>query len=233
MIWFACKTCHKVIGRAESSAGAVVFCDCGASLRVPWESTATPPPIESMPVATPAQTLEPIRFEPTSSRSEPRGGGRRSKHAPIDPEACFNHPSLDKSAVCPECGLSFCERCVTQFQGVPMCAACKNYRTRLLQRRPESSRMALGSFLIALAAAPGMIAMVAATASRHTQQYLLLAIIPPLLALAAGVVALRWIRGAPGRSGEQLALSGIALAAIVAITTMLFVVYGQKVWAGG
>src|SRR5262249_16114600 len=43
MIWFSCKQCGKVHGRAENSAGTLVFCDCGQGNTVPWESTAAEP----------------------------------------------------------------------------------------------------------------------------------------------------------------------------------------------
>jgi len=80
--------------------------------------------------------------------------------APIDPNACFNHATADKAGVCLDCGLSFCGRCLTTFQNAAYCAACKNYRTRIMQRRPDSSKLALASFLIALAAGPVMFLLV-------------------------------------------------------------------------
>jgi hypothetical protein len=57
MIWFACKSCGKKHGRADNSAGAMIFCDCGASLTVPWESTIEEP--EPSPAAPVVPTMPP------------------------------------------------------------------------------------------------------------------------------------------------------------------------------
>jgi hypothetical protein len=246
VIWFACKKCGKTLGRSDTSAGALVFCDCGNGARVPWESTVAPPEVETLPQApatAPQRPLEPIRFDEKSdpglagaglSGAGPPGGGkrrgRRAAMTPIDPNVCFNHASHDKEGVCLDCGLSFCKRCLTTFQNVAYCAACKNYRTRIMQRRPDSSKLALVSFLIALAAGPLMFLLMPLAASKHAQAFVLLALIPPLLALAAGILSLRWIRGAAQRTGQHLAVSGMSLGAVVGILTLLIVVFGQKIW---
>ena len=232
MIWFSCKKCGKVLGRADGSAGALIFCECGQGLRVPWESTAAAPPVESLPVS-PAQALEPIRFEaeepPSISKTKRRD--RRARMAPIDPNTCFNHALADKFGVCADCGLSFCARCLATFQKSSYCSPCKNYRTRLLQRRPDSSKLALLSFLIALAAGPAMFILSPFATSNNARSFMLLALMPPALALAAGIVALRWIRAGENRTGQQLAVSGMSLGTVVGIMTVLLVFFGHKLWA--
>jgi hypothetical protein len=229
MIWFACKQCGKTLGRPAGSAGALIFCDCGQGLRVPWDSTVAPPAVETLPTA--PSSSEPIRFEdPEPARTPLRRRGRRAPMAPIDANVCFNHSSADKEGVCLDCGLSFCSRCLTTFQNANYCAACKNYRTRIMQRRPDASKLALTSFLVALAAGPLMFMLVPLAASKHAQGFVLLALIPPILALAAGVVSLRWIRAAANRTGQHLAVSGMSLGAVVGILTLLLVVFGQKIW---
>jgi hypothetical protein len=228
MLWFACKKCGKVIGRPDSSAGALVFCDCGHGSRVPWESTAAAPKVEPQ---APAQALDPIRFDPVREPAPAPSKERRPRNAPIDANSCFNHTSIDKAGVCTACGLSFCARCLTTFQNQALCTACKNYQTRILQRRPESSKLALVSFLLALAAGPIMITLVAMTRSRSSTNFLLLALLPPLFALTAGVMAMRWINRDSRRAGQHLAVSGISLAAVVGVMTTLMLLYGQKLWA--
>ena len=123
---------RQTLSRPESSAGALVFCDCGNSLRVPWESTAAPA-AETYPMAV-EEPLAPVRFEAVP---EPAGSGgvRRGLHASTPrlrrptstPEYCFNHPSEPKSATCTDCGLGFCRR-ASKLRGGQRAAPCKNYR---------------------------------------------------------------------------------------------------------
>ncbi len=232
MIWFACRQCGKVLGRADGSAGALVFCDCGQGLRVPWESAAPPPPIEEASTKAPEQSAEPIRFDRATPPPLPpsKRRSRKAPMAPIDPNTCFNHALSDKADVCTECGLSFCARCLTTFEKNTYCAPCKNYRTRILQRRPDSSKLALLSFLIALAAGPAMFLLIPFATSSHARNFMLLALMPPALALAAGILALRWIRGGENRIGQHLAVSGMTLGTCVGILTVLLVFFGQKIW---
>src|SRR5262245_61714735 len=64
MIWFACKKCGKTHNRPDSSAGTMVFCDCGNGITVPWESTTAEPP-SAAPVHVPkVPDLAPIQFDP-------------------------------------------------------------------------------------------------------------------------------------------------------------------------
>lgn len=172
--------------------------------------------------------LEPIRFDAPAEPPPVRVRERRSRTDPIDANACFNHTSVDKTGICAACGLSFCDRCLMNFRGETLCAPCKNYRTRLLQRRPESSKLALASFLVALAAGPILVALQAMTKSRASTHFLWLGLLLPLIALAAGVMAVRWLNRGEKRAGQHLAVSGISLAAVVAFMTMLLAVYGHK-----
>src|SRR5271169_2112243 len=72
MIWFTCKKCGKTHGRADNSAGTMIFCDCGAGNTVPWEST-TAEPAAPLPVASAprAPDLAPMQFEPGTSTGGP------------------------------------------------------------------------------------------------------------------------------------------------------------------
>src|SRR5688500_17108619 len=160
MIWFACKQCGKVHGRAEHSIGAMIFCDCGQGLTVPWESTAPEPPNAAALEAAATSKVEPLDFNlPAPSRPRPadappsaaraRRGARRGRGEP-DPTVCFNHDTAPKQHVCAECELSFCDACVTTFRGRLLCGPCKNYEAKLVQRAPRVSGWALTSVLLAL-----------------------------------------------------------------------------------
>src|SRR5688572_21149099 len=177
MIWFACSKCAKVHGRAENAIGAMIFCECGQGLSVPWESTA-PEPAQLPATAAPTSGTPPLRVEPLSfgevsrpPRAErPRpapaweGGerervseppprvGRRGPRFQFDPNLCFNHDGRAKQKVCDECDLPFCDDCVVAFRGRTLCGPCKNHESKLLQRPPLTYGLAIASCLGAIAA---------------------------------------------------------------------------------
>src|SRR5437588_8008736 len=64
MIWFTCKKCGKTHGRAENSAGSMIFCDCGHGSLVPWESTAPEPAAAPVAGVPKVPDLAPLQFDP-------------------------------------------------------------------------------------------------------------------------------------------------------------------------
>ena len=235
MIWFDCQKCNKTLSRSESSAGALVFCDCGNSLRVPWESTA-PPAAETYALAT-EEPLAPVRFEMVpgqSAQSTPAAFDEvssprlRRRTDEIDPDYCFNHPSEPKSVNCTDCGLGFCRRCATKLRGQTVCAPCKNYRARLQQRRPETARWAVVSFATALIAAPVLLGLTPVLVLQRTSWLTIAASIPLLFALAVGIWAMVQIQRGPRRVGSNLALGGISLASAVVTLLLMIAVFSQK-----
>ena len=232
MIWFDCKKCNKTLSRPESSAGALVFCDCGSSLRVPWESTAAPA-AETYPLAT-EEPLAPVRFEMvptesgTSAFDEASAPRLRRRTDEIDPEYCFNHPSEPKSVLCADCGLGFCRRCSTKLRGQTVCAPCKNYRARLQQRRPETVRWAVVSFVTALIAAPLLLCLTPVLIAQRTSWIMIAAATPLLFALAVGIWALIQISRSSRRVGGNLALGGITLASAIVTLLLMVTVFSHK-----
>ena len=101
MIWFACPKCSKVLGRPENAAGAMVFCECGHGLTVPWESTAPEPAHVPVAAAPPARRVEPLSFggtaqpAPSSPLPPPRASRRRAR-IEVDSNVCLNHESRAK-----------------------------------------------------------------------------------------------------------------------------------------
>src|SRR5271156_2827409 len=71
MIWFTCKKCGKSHGRGESSAGTMIFCDCGHGNTVPWESTAAEPAPVAVVAAPRVPDLAPIQFDPVLAPATP------------------------------------------------------------------------------------------------------------------------------------------------------------------
>jgi hypothetical protein len=231
MIWFDCKKCNKTLSRPESSAGALVFCDCGMSLRVPWESTAAPA-ADTYPLAR-EEPLAPVRFElaappPSATFDEVSLPRLRRRTDEIDPDYCFNHPSEPKNAACADCNLGLCKRCSTTLRGQTLCAPCKNYRTRLQQRRPELVKWAAASFAAALLAAPVLLGLTPVLLAQRSTWITLLAMIPLFFALGAGVWAMVMIGRSASRVGGNLALGGITLASTVGTLLLMVTLFSHK-----
>ncbi|MGF1580359.1 MAG: hypothetical protein ACFCD0_13435 [Gemmataceae bacterium] len=53
MIWFHCSQCERQHSRPSTSAGSLIFCDCGNSITVPWESTIPEPEAPEAPPSRP------------------------------------------------------------------------------------------------------------------------------------------------------------------------------------
>src|SRR5262245_61141277 len=117
MIWFACRQCGQRQSRPEQEAGTLIFCSCGASNRVPWESSVPEPPPSLEPQA--VDTLEsgrepaPIPFTDDSRPAKPI---RRTTIRERNPAFCFNHQDTVRQQVCVDCREGFCDECVVVFQ---------------------------------------------------------------------------------------------------------------------
>jgi hypothetical protein len=237
MIWFACSKCQKVHGRPDNAGGAMIFCDCGHGLTVPWESTAAEPPHTPAVVLPQAGRGEPLSFGGPPARQQPpeplppvRGVRRRARYE-HDPNVCLNHETRPKQKACAECGLSFCDDCVVTFRGQALCGPCKNYETRLLQRPPKVSGLALSSVLLALAAGPLMICLLSAGAARGFALLTLFALAPQVMAFLAGLFALRRAQADPRIGGQTLAITGILTASFTAVLTVMLALYAPRMGA--
>lgn len=245
MIWFSCK-CGKVHGRPDNSAGTLVFCTCGQGLTVPWESTA-PEPEPTVPVITsaipqpPPLRLDPVLFDPVSSRGGPAPGTtprtgpamppldrpessrrRRTRLGPRDPNFCFNHEELPRQTNCADCGESFCINCLVTFQGRSLCGPCKNFRARVLERPLPVSRFAQASATLAILSALFMTLL-----AYVAKSWLIgvVAFVPPIAALILGILALREFEQEERIGGRSLAYTGViggAVAALIVIVLTIF-----------
>jgi hypothetical protein len=225
MIWFRCKDCGKTHGRPENSAGSMIFCECGQGLMVPWESTVAAP--ETIPAAPPAATAIPVEKESDSPEILPRVR-RRSSPRRADPAYCLNHETVLSQHKCPDCGEAFCGDCVLTFQGTMLCGPCKNYRVRRLLRPPQLSGMALASVLLALIAAPVSLCVAALAASSGGSLVSLLALLPELLALGLGALALRVTETDVKRSGRSLAITGMVAAGVACVLTLVMSIFAGR-----
>jgi len=251
MIWFNCKKCGKAHGRAESSAGTMIFCDCGHGNTVPWESTAAEPsvlPVESAPRV---PDLAPIQFDPLPVNMTPAPPGakptevyapgrslpemdeddrpyRRGRTERRDPDYCFNHQRRPRAQACADCEESFCADCLVKFQGVLLCAACKNFRARRHELPTTTSTMASASLIISLIAGPIMMCLLLSTPSSSMRVLSYLSMLPQLVALGLGIWALRDAERENKGGGQWVAVSGIATAALTCIMILLSQQYANR-----
>lgn len=248
MIWFACKQCGKVHHRAESSAGAYVFCDCGQGLTVPWESTAEPqelPAAPAVPAHVPPQ-LEPVRLdeERVPSRRPPqiplpagRDWGDRPRGRPRwsprrrDPGFCFNHEEIPSEKPCAACGEAFCGDCLVELQGKTLCGPCKNFRIRRLHTPPRVSGMAVSALLIAMLSGPLAWCVWLMAVALSAPVVNLLSLLPQILALLLGVWSMRDTETNPRISGRSLAITAVLTALVVGSVSILLIVFGARLGA--
>lgn len=246
MIWFNCKKCGKTHGRAETSAGTMVFCDCGHGNTVPWESTAAPP--AAAPVAVPAPKvpdLGPIQFDPVSApntpgssvptRSKPSSYPndpppldddrpfRRSRGEKRDPEYCFNHQRRPQAQACADCQENFCSDCLVKFQGVSLCGPCKNFRARRQELPPAASTLATASVVISLIVGPLMLCLLLNTRSESMRVLCWVSLLLQFLAIGLGVWALREAETERKGGGQWVAITGVATALLTCVMTILLI----------
>jgi hypothetical protein len=226
MIWFPCKECGKIHGRPDNSAGAMIFCDCGQSLVVPWESTAAAPE-PALASAEPAPAVIPLAKESNLPEILPRVR-RRSSPRRADPAYCLNHETVLSQHKCPDCGEAFCGDCVVTFQGTTLCGPCKNYRVRRLLRPPQLSGLALTSALLAFFGGPLGFGLAAFAASSGAFVLSLLALLPQLLAFGLGALGLRATEADAKRSGRSLAITGMVAAGVACLVTLVVSIFANR-----
>ena len=245
MIWFTCKKCGKSHGRADSSAGTLVFCECGNGNTVPWESTTAAPaaPPVSMP-APKGPDLGPIQFDPVTIPTPPAAAGRPNSSYPSrsvsrdddeddrpyrrgrtekrDPDFCFNHQRRPKIGVCAECEQTFCADCLAKFRGELMCGPCKNFESRRAELPAVASTMANASLIITLIAGPLMMCFLLwqpGSAPMHIAS--LLSLLPQMLALGLGIWALRDAEKEKKGGGQWVAVTGVAVSSLTCVMMIL------------
>jgi len=240
MIWFACKQCGKLQNRPDEEAGTLIFCNCGASNRVPWESSepepaaqpggwassqaATPPELEVLSPASSATDAPPIPFvDDLPSKSRPRPGIRQR-----DPAYCFNHQDLIRQQSCVDCRENFCGDCVVVFQGRVLCGPCKNYRIRQMHQPAALSLLALFSPILALAGGFVGFFMSAIAVQIGASAVGFASVLPQIAALGLGLAAMRRIENDPLLKGRPLAMTGIVAAVIGAVMSCLITLIMQR-----
>jgi hypothetical protein len=231
MIWFSCKQCGKVHGRPETAAGATIFCDCGAGVFVPWESTM-PEPSAALEVADvpAAPALAPITFDAPPSRRGPTARGRkRGRLTRRDPRFCFNHDQVARHGACADCGESFCADCLATFAGSALCAPCKNVRAKTLLATQGPSKLSILCLVSAFATSSATALLPVGRAG--FPWWMLLAIVAQGLVAALAILALRTMDRSEKASGRALALTGLVSAGVTCAFIMLMTMYVPRHWS--
>ena len=242
MIWFACRQCDTRQGRPDEEAGTLIFCNCGASNRVPWESSVEAPasqpvgwvessePTEAQGVDTPRSgSDQPIPFadDAPPSRSQAGAWERERNRVTIrerNPAYCLNHQDLVKQQACVDCQQGFCDDCVVLFQGKVLCGPCKNFRIRQMHQPAQLSLMALFSPILALAGGFVGFFMSAIAVQLGAPVLGFLSVAPQLGALGLGLAAMRRIENDPFLKGRPLAMTGIIAAVVGAVLSCLMTI---------
>jgi hypothetical protein len=248
MIWFACKQCGRRHGRPETSVGSVIFCDCGQSVLVPWESTVPEPPAAELPQ--PAPPLPPPIPAPAAPPPPP---GPRYQPVPVgeervpplpprprfprqaqlrrrDPSYCFNHEESASTHTCADCEESFCADCIVELRGQQLCGPCKNFRARLLQRPPRTSVLALLALILGLTTGPLAFCLMPFALRNHAPGLNILALLPQFVALVLGALSVRDTENSERVGGRSLAITGLLTAAVgVVLTVSLFLLAQRQV----
>jgi hypothetical protein len=248
MIWFNCKKCGKVHGRADASAGTMIFCDCGNGNTVPWESTAAEPLTPAVVQAPKVPDLAPIQFEPVLAPATPAAANapsyptypsapppaeerpaRRSRGERRDPEFCFNHQRVPKVQDCADCKENFCADCLVKFQDAMLCGACKNFRVRRQELLPAASTMAVASLIIALMLGPlTMCLLIGKPESDMMRVICWLFLLPQVLAVGLGAWALWDAEKECKGGGQWVAVTGIATAGMTCVLMLLLQVFANR-----
>jgi hypothetical protein len=232
MIWFSCKKCDKTHGRPETAIGATIFCECGAGLIVPWESTAAEPPAPApLPDRPPPYKLDPVTFDPVPAKPgpPPLRARKRSRMSQRDPQFCFNHEHVSRHERCADCGESFCAACLVTFEGASLCGPCKNYRVKNLQRSLPPSNLSIVSLLVALATGAITVKLLMGGQTGFPW-WSLVALLPQGVVVTLAILALREAEKDPKIGGRALALTGLVSAAVTIVLIAVLTLYVPHLW---
>ena len=61
---------------------------------------------------------------------------------------CLNHPHIEQTQPCEQCGRPFCDGCLVEITGRKLCYECKAQAVAGVVRRPQMHHLAILSLLI-------------------------------------------------------------------------------------
>ncbi|MGL4553298.1 MAG: hypothetical protein ACRC33_19200, partial [Gemmataceae bacterium] len=171
MIGFSCKSCGKKHSRSDGEGGTLIFCSCGASVRVPFSDSAPPePPVavpvprrvpDAIPVPSPARVVPvaipdalPVETVPLPPSDGPALRRPERRYRKLDPNTCWHHEDDASSGRCAACHLPFCAACLVGLRGQSLCGPCKNFRVGGAGQPARVLSLAVMSLVASLVAAP-------------------------------------------------------------------------------
>jgi hypothetical protein len=232
MIWFACRQCGKTQGRPDEEAGTLIFCPCGVSNRVPWESSIEAPaqpvePPDAQGAKAPQSERDPSPI-PFADGSPPAKISRRTTIRERNPAYCLNHQDVVKQQACVDCQEGFCDDCLVVFQGKVLCGPCKNFRIRQMHRPAELSLLALFSPILAVAGGFVALFMSAIAVQAGAPALGFISVAPQLGAFGLGLAGMRRIENDPFLKGRPLAMTGMIAAVAAAILSCFMTIFMQR-----
>jgi hypothetical protein len=210
MITFTCKQCDKTFQRPDDAAGTLVFCECGAGNRVPWQASSNG--FDQIPEAQ-EDPAEPLPLRPLQrDRSEPRPRPveRPPRVADRDPHCCLNHHELASEQECAACGETFCPACLVSLTGESLCGPCKNFRLQSQTQSASLSGLAiLGLFAGVLSGPATLLIVLIISGITHVPALGYIGAAVPLGAAFLNLRALRDTETKPRVGGRSIAITGL------------------------
>ena len=254
MITVTCKQCGKQHSRPNSQGGAMIFCDCGNGVRVPFSSSLDPEvpdfpevlplrfPASSPPIPPPDQTeLAPVPVEeaPPNEPLPSRHPDRRYRK--VDPTCCWHHEETASAERCGACQLPFCAHCLVHLNKQVLCGPCKNFRIAQVGQPTRTLPLAITALVASLVVGPAAFVLSQFSVGLQANEgatlasalLAMLAMLLPGMTLAASLVALLRLEAQSLLAGRAMATSGlcVSMAAMVWGGTVLVVIVGRQ--AGG
>jgi hypothetical protein len=246
MIWFSCTKCGRALGRAETSAAAVVFCDCGQGNVVPWESNiaapaqpptfpaqgeneasaAEPPLLQAVPIG--EEQIPVVRRAPAPATDDAIDPRDRHLDVPRDAKACFNHHDRPGQEKCAACGENFCGDCLVKLKGIPLCGPCKNFRLRQNNRPFTLSIKAVVGVILAMICAPIVMCLLPVGVNEASVVFAVMALVGQLAAMLLGALALRETEKNPRLTGRSLAITTLLTGALGSLMIVCFLLAARK-----
>jgi hypothetical protein len=181
------------------------------------------PPRPAAPV--PFEDPKPLRRpELDRDRAPRRRPGLRRK----DPRFCLNHEERPTEHPCADCGDGFCADCLVALDGKQVCGPCKNFRVRKVHGPQRLSLFA--AFGAGVAALFGPLVGCLLPISEWSGNVLVgvVALLPQLVAVALGALALRETELDPRKSGRALAVTAVVISGFVIFLTLFLTLFGGR-----
>jgi hypothetical protein len=222
----------------------MIFCNCGQSLTVPWESTAEEPEVVPVLPVAPAAP-QPPRMIPVPvgeeripvvhppRRPEPAYGRPQRRVGPVvnrDRNYCFNHQDLEVERTCESCAERFCAHCLVLFQGRNLCGPCKNARIKALDEPPKLSGLAVTAALLALALSLSGFCLLPMGAAMDVLPLVVFTLLLQLGTLGMAILALYRTEKTSLLRGKSLAITAVIAAAVGILLTVATMLYGYLQW---